>query len=46
MMSIKKWENRKWFTLYELNHAGHFANLDEPLKFNKVLSKFLSTLYM
>ena len=41
---IKKWKNRKWFTLYKINHAGHFANLDEPLKFNKVLSKFLNTL--
>ncbi len=41
---IKKWGNRRWFTLYELNHAGHFANLDEPLKFNETLFRFLDNL--
>ncbi len=41
---IKKWENRKWFTLYELNDSGHFTNLDEPLRFNEVLSEFLNNL--
>jgi len=41
--SIKKWEKRRWFTLYQINQAGHFANLDESLKFNELLSKFLNT---
>ena len=41
---IKKWKNRRWFTLYKINHAGHFANLDEPIKFNEILSKFLKGL--
>ena len=41
---IKKWEKKRWFTLYTINHVGHFANLDEPVKFNEILSKFLNTL--
>ena len=43
---IKKWKNRKWFTLYKIDNAGHFANLDEPIRFNETLSKFLSALEM
>lgn len=41
---IKKWRKRRWFTLYALNNAGHFANLDEPVKFNEILSSFLKDL--
>ena len=41
---IKKWEKRRWFTLYELKHSGHFANLDKPVKFNEILSSYLKGL--
>ncbi len=41
---IKKWKKQSWFTLFEIEKAGHFANLDEPVKFNEFLSKFLNTL--
>ena len=41
---IKKWENKRWFTLYTMDNIGHFANLDDPVKFNELLFRFLNTI--
>lgn len=39
--TLKSWQNHDIFEVIEIKNAGHFANLDNPEEFNKVLEQFV-----
>ncbi|HHD78464.1 MAG TPA: alpha/beta hydrolase [Epsilonproteobacteria bacterium] len=41
---IAIWKKEPWFILFEIENAGHFTNLDNPLNFNKNLEVFLKSI--
>lgn len=41
--TIQAFEQRGNFSLVELAHAGHFANLDEPSQFNQAVQEFITS---
>ncbi|WP_062052913.1 alpha/beta fold hydrolase [Aquimarina longa] len=39
--TIREFKNRGNFELQEINGAGHFANLDNPYYFNKIIEEYI-----
>ena len=41
--TIETFKQRGDFSLVELENAGHFANLDNPLEFNRIVKEFIDS---